>query len=144
MEQRISLVTFGVKDLARATAFYEALGWRRGMPGEDWVSFFQAGGMIFGLWSAEQLAEDAGLSAAEGAAAPGARFALAHNVPSRDAVDATLAEAVAAGATVTRPAADTFWGGYTGYFRDPEGFLWEIAWNPHFPLAEDGSISLPG
>jgi catechol 2,3-dioxygenase-like lactoylglutathione lyase family enzyme len=131
MEQRISLVTLGVTDLARARAFYETLGWRAGQQPDSEVVFFQAGGMVFGLWSA-----------LGGHGAPGVE--LAHNVRSPEEVDALLAEAESAGATIVRPAARAFWGGYTGAFADPEGYVWEIAHNPDWPLAEDGSIRLGG
>lgn len=140
MDQRISLITLGVSDLARSRAFYERLGWRRSARDAEGVAFFQMGGMALGLYPREELAKDAAVSA-EGSGFAG--FALAHNVRSRDDVDAVLAEAAAAGATILRPGEDAFWGGYFGYFADPDGFAWEVAWNPHFPLAEDGSIALP-
>lgn len=138
MEQRISLVTLGVGDVARARAFYEALGWR-GQEVERTV-FFQAGGLALVLWGADQLADDAGLPPAP----PGFRgVALAHNTRSRAEVDEVLAAAEAAGAAVTRPAAETSYGGYAGYFTDPDGHAWEVAHNPGFTLAEDGSLVLP-
>ena len=138
MEQRVSLVTLGVRDLARARAFYEALGWTTGAGPEDDVVFFQAGGMVVSLWGREQLAEDSGVADAGGWGG----VTLAHNVGSPDEVDAVMREAEAAGATITRPAAATFWGGYSGAFADPEGHAWEIAHNPHWTLVEDGSIRL--
>jgi len=142
MEPRISLVTLGVADLARTRRFYEAgLGWRASALSNDDVLFFQAGGTIIGFWGRRALAEDAGLPAAAGGGFSG--IALAHNVRSRAEVDAVLAEAKGAGARVTRPARDTDWGGYSGYFTDPEGHLWEVAWNPGFPLTEDGRTLLP-
>jgi predicted lactoylglutathione lyase len=138
MEQRVSLVTLGVRDLGRARRFYEALGWTTGAePGDD-VVFFQAGGMVLALWSRESLAED---SAVEDSGGWGG-VTLAHNVRSPDEVDAVLAEAEAAGGTVPRRGAPTFWGGYSGVFHDPEGHAWEVAHNPHWTIAEDGSISL--
>jgi catechol 2,3-dioxygenase-like lactoylglutathione lyase family enzyme len=130
LEQRISLVTLGVRDLARARAFYEALGWRGAQLPDDEVAFYQAGGMIFGLWAA-----------LGGHGAPG--IELAHNVRSTEEVDALLAEAKRAGATIVRPAARAEWGGYSGAFADPEGYVWEIAHNPDWPLAKDGSVQLP-
>jgi len=140
MEQRLSLVTLGVADLARSRDFYERLGWERSAKDADGVAFFQAGGMIFGLYPRDRLAEDAGVPEAGTGFRP---FSLAHNARSKADVDAVLAEAVAAGATLIKPAEDVFWGGYSGYFADPDGFLWEVAWNPFFPIAEDGSITLP-
>ncbi len=140
MEQRISLVTVGVADLARSRAFYEALGW---VPARvtDGVVFFQAGGIIIGLWGKDNLAADAGLPKA----APGdwGAIAIAHNVRSEAEVDAVLAAAEAAGGRITRPAHRQPWGGYSGYFTDPDGHPWEVAHNPGFPLAADGSISIP-
>jgi uncharacterized protein len=138
MEQRVSLVTLGVRDLARARAFYEALGWRTNAAAGDDVVFFQAGGMIVALWGRAELAEDSGVEDSGGWGG----ITLAHNVHSPAQVDAVIAEAEAAGATVTRPGAATFWGGYSGAFTDPDGHAWEVAHNPHWTLAEDGSVSL--
>jgi predicted lactoylglutathione lyase len=138
MEQRVSLVTLGVRDLARARAFYETLGWgTNAAPGDD-VVFFQAGGMIVALWGRVELAEDSGVEDSGGWGG----ITLAHNVRSPAEVDAVITEAEAAGATVTRPGAATFWGGYSGAFTDPDGHAWEVAHNPHWTLAEDGSVSL--
>src|ERR671923_2168191 len=117
MEQRISLVTLGVSDLARARAFYEALGWTGARQPDDEVCFFQAGGMVFGLWTA-----------LGGHGAPG--IELAYNVRSPDGVEAVLAEARRAGATIVRPATTADWGGTTGAFADPDGYVWEVAHNP--------------
>lgn len=139
MEQRVSLITLGVADVSRARAFYEQLGWR-GQEVEQTV-FFQADGMAIVLWGADKLAEDSGMSASSGNGFRG--IALAQNVRSRAEVDAVLTAAEAAGATITRPAADTFYGGYAGYFTDPDNHAWEIAYNPGFSLAEDGSLTLP-
>lgn len=139
MEQRISLITLGVTDLARARGFYERLGWR-GQEVEETV-FLQAGGSALVLWGRDKLAADCGI-ADEGPA----RFSgvvLAHNVRSAAEVDDVMRDAAAAGATITRPAAETFYGGYAGVFTDPDGHLWEIAYNPGFPLAEDGSLTIP-
>lgn len=138
MEQRVSLVTLGVADLARSRAFYEALGWTTGAePGDD-IVFFQAGGMIVALWDRALLAEDSGV------ADPGGwgGVTLAHNVRSPAEVDAVLSEAEAAGATIPRYGAETFWGGYSGVFVDPDGHPWEVAHNPHWALGEDGSVRL--
>jgi uncharacterized protein len=138
MEQRLSLITLGVADLARSKAFYEGLGWRTGAAPSDDVVFFQAGGMIVALWGREQLAED---SAVEDTGGWGG-VTLAYNTRSPEEVDAVLAEAEAAGATIGRPGALTFWGGYSGVFIDPDGHPWEVAHNPGWTLREDGSISL--
>ena len=137
MEQRVSIVTLGVHDVRRARAFYEGLGWEVGLDVEETV-FFQAGGSIVALWSREKLAEDGGV--ADGGGWGG--ITLAHNVRSRAEVDAIIGAARSAGARITREPADTFYGGYHGVFVDPDGHPWEVAWNPGFPLADDGSIGL--
>lgn len=139
MEQRVSLVTLGVRDLARARAFYEALGWTPHAPEGD-VVFFQAGGMVMALWGRDQLADDSGIADAGGWGG----VTLAHNVRSPAEVDAVLAEADAAGATIARRGAPTFWGGYSGVFVDPEGHPWEIAHNPGWDLQPDGTVALSG
>ena len=138
MEQRLSLVTLGVRDLSRAKAFYEAMGWTNNAQPEDDVVFFQAGGMIVALWGREQLAED---SLVEDSGGWGG-VTLAHNVRSPAEVDAVIAEAEAAGATIARRGAETFWGGYSGVFIDPDGHPWEVAHNPGWRLADDGSVHL--
>jgi uncharacterized protein len=140
MEQRISLVTLGVSDLVRSRAFYEALGWKSVMRQAEGVAFFQAGGVALSLYPLGDLAADAGVSA-DGSGFR--RIALAYNTRSREEVDRVLAEAEAAGAAIPKKAADAFWGGYSGYFADPDGFMWEVAWNPMFSIAADGSIRLP-
>lgn len=140
MEQRISLITLGVADLARSQAFYERLGWKRSMREAEGVAFFQTGGMVLCLYPRKELAKDAGVSA-EGDGFRG--IALAYNTRTRDDVNRVLAEAEAAGARIVKPAEEAFWGGYSGYFADLDGFLWEVAWNPSFPIAEDGSIQIP-
>lgn len=141
MEPRISLITLGVQDLPRAVRFYrDGLGWSQSSVGGEEVAFFQTGGVILALWPREELAADARVPLE----ASGFRgFALAHNVANKEAVDRVLQEAMAAGGTVVRPAEDAVWGGYTGYFADPDGFLWEVAWTPGFPLRPDGSVQLP-
>jgi uncharacterized protein len=138
VDQRLSLITLGVVDLARARAFYEALGWTSGAQPEDDVVFFKAGGTIVALWDRDRLAED---SVVEDNGGWGG-ITLAHNVRSPAEVDAVLAEAEAAGATILRSGAETFWGGYSGVFADPDGHPWEVAHNPHWTLHDDGSISL--
>ena len=138
MEQRVSLITLGVEDLARSRAFYERLGWKRSMKNVEGVAFFQAGGMVVALWSRARLAED---TAVEDRGGWGG-ITLAHNVRSPAEVDGVLAEAEAAGATIARPGAETFWGGYSGVFVDLDGHPWEIAHNPFWALGDDGSVSL--
>ncbi len=138
VEQRVSLITLGVGDLARARAFYEALGWTTGAEPDDDVVFFQAGALVVALWARDELAKD---SVVEDNGGWGG-ITLAHIVRSPEEVDAVLAEAEAAGATIARRGAETFWGGYSGVFIDPDGHPWEIAHNPHWTLREDGSMSL--
>lgn len=138
MEQRVSLVTLGVADLTQARRFYEQLGWvTQAEPDAD-VVFFQVGGMVLALWNRERLAAD---SVVEDRGGWGG-VTLAYNVRSPDEVDATLAEAERAGAVVLRDGAETFWGGYSGVFADPDGHPWEVAHNPYWTLADDGSIQL--
>ena len=130
MEQRVSLITLGVRDLAGARAFYEALGWvTRAKPDDD-VVFFQAGGLVFALWERDQLAEDSGVEDAGGWGG----VTLAHNVRSPDEVDAVIEEARGAGADIVREPAETFWGGYSAAFIDPEGHPWEVAHNPRWTI----------
>lgn len=138
MEQRISLITLGVSDLERSRRFYtEGLGWTPGFVSSE-VVFFQAGGLIVSLFSFADLAADAGLPAAT----PPGGFALAHNVRTKDEVDAVLRKAQDAGASLRSAAQEKAWGGYAGYFADPDGHLWEIAWNPGFAFTPDGGVLL--
>lgn len=139
MEQRLSMVTLGVADLERSRHFYEALGWKRGDDGNTPIVFFQLNGFILGLWSRTALADEAGLALSERGFGG---IALAYNVRSKEEVDKVLAEAERAGARLLRAADDTFWGGYSGYFADPDGHPWEVAWNPYWPIADDGSVRL--
>jgi uncharacterized protein len=138
MQQRISLITLGVADVARARAFYEALGWTTGAQPDDDTVFFQAGGMIVGLWDRAKLAQDSRVE--DGGGWGG--ITLAHNVGSREEVDAIVAEAREAGGKIVREPGETFYGGYSGVFLDTEGHPWEIAHNPHWTLHPDGSVSL--
>ena len=138
MDQRLSLVTLGVADLARARGFYEALGWKSGAAPDDDVVFFQAGGMIVALWGREQLAEDSGVEDPGGWGG----ITLAYNARSPEEVDAVIAEAENAGAQIARHGAETFWGGYSGVFLDPDGHPWEVAHNPHWTIEDDGSVKL--
>lgn len=139
MEQRISMVTLGVGDLERSRAFYERLGWRRSMKQAEGIAFFQGAGMALALYPRAELAKDA--RAAEGKSFAG--FTLSYNARNRDEVDEVLTEAIAAGASLLKPAEEAAWGGYSGYFADPDGFAWEVAWNPSFAIAADGSLRLP-
>jgi uncharacterized protein len=138
MEQRVSLVTLGVSDLDRAKRFYEALGWKTGAAPSDDVVFFQTGGSILALWDRATLAEDSVMTDTGGWGG----ITLAHNVRSPEEVDAVLAEAEQAGATIGRAGAKTFWGGYSGVFLDPDGHAWEVAHNPHWTIGDDGSVRL--
>lgn len=140
MEQRLSLVTLGVAHLGRARAFYEALGWKTSAEPDADIVFFTAGGTIVALWPRELLSED---TAVEDTGGWGG-ITLAHNTRSRAEVDEALAEAGAAGATITRPAGPTDWGGYSGVFLDPDGNAWEVAHNPYWTFADDGSVVLAG
>ena len=140
MEQRVSIITLGVADLDRSRKFYEALGWTRGFKQAEGVVFFQTGGMIVSLWPRTELAKDANVPAT------GSGFAgitLAYNTRQKDDVAKVLVEAERAGAKILKTAQPAFWGGHYGFFADPDGFVWEVAWNPAFPLAADGSIRLP-
>ncbi|MFG2552241.1 VOC family protein [Streptomyces sp. NPDC048581] len=139
MEQRVTLITLGVLDLARSKAFYEALGWQ-GQEVQETV-FFQAGGLGLALWGRDKLAEDCGLEPGKADGFGG--IALAHNVRSEAEVDELLAAAERAGGTVTKPAAMNEIGFYSSAFTDPDGHAWEVAHNPGFPLGEDGTVTLP-
>jgi predicted lactoylglutathione lyase len=138
MDQRVSLVTLGVTDLGRARAFYEALGWSTGAAAADDVVFFQTGGMVVALWDRARLAQDSCVADGGGWGC----VTLAHNVRSPAEVDTVIEEARAAGATVGRAGAETFWGGYSGLFVDPDGHPWEVAHNPHWGINPDGSVDL--
>lgn len=137
MDQRVSLITLGVTDTARARAFYEALGWTGESPDGD-VVFFQAGGMIVALWGRDKLAEDSAVTDAGGWGG----VTLAYNTNSPDEVDTVLTQAEAVGATIGRPGGTTSWGGYTGIFIDPDGHPWEVAHNPAWTVRPDGSVHL--
>lgn len=137
MEQRLSLITLGVADLARAQTFYETLGWRALPQSNATVVFFQCGGIVFALFGRAALAEDANL-APHGEGFSG--IALAHNVRDKEDVDAVLAEAEAAGGKILKRGQDAFWGGYTGYFSDPDSHVWEVAWNPKGIIGPDGGF----
>jgi hypothetical protein len=135
----MSLVTLGVRDLARARAFYEALGWKTGAAPDDDVVFFQAGCMVVALWDRAELAEDSAVT--DGGGWGG--VTPAYNTRSAEEVDEVIEEARAAGAAIGREPAETFWGGYSGVFIDPDGHPWEVAHNPRWTIADDGAVALP-
>lgn len=139
MEQRVSVVTLGVSDLERSRKFYEeGLGWLRGNKGSD-IVFFQANGMIVALFPWDHLAADANVPAA----GQGFRgITLAHCTRTRDEVEPVLLRAEAAGGRIVKPARTASWGGYSGYFADPDGHLWEVAWNPDWSLDAAGNVIL--
>lgn len=140
MEQRLSFVTLGVADVGRSRSFYDALGWKASSASQPSVAFYDAGGVVFSLFARSSLAADAGIADS----APGfSGVALAHNVASPAEVDRVLVAAVAAGARLVKPGQKAFWGGYSGYFADPDGHLWEVAHNPFFPLDASGRVTLP-
>jgi predicted lactoylglutathione lyase len=139
VKQRLSLITLGVADLARSRSFYEALGWSTGAAPEDDVAFFQAGDMVVALWDRAKLAED---SCVEDSGGWGG-VTLALNLASPAEVDAAIETARTAGARIGREPAETFWGGYSGVFVDPDGHPWEIAHNPDWEITEEGGVRLP-
>jgi catechol 2,3-dioxygenase-like lactoylglutathione lyase family enzyme len=138
----LSLVTLGVADLERSIAFYEALGFERRARSADGVGFFRAGACAVAVFPSQDLARDADVAFAEMTGAFRG-VALAWNCRSPREVDGVLERAASAGGTVTKPARKAFWGGYSGYFADPDGHLWEVAFNPHFPLSDDGRLLFP-
>jgi predicted lactoylglutathione lyase len=139
MEQRLSLVTLGVSDIGISRRFYEALGWTTNAGPDDEVAFFQTGCMIVALWDRAKLAEDSGVPDAGGWGG----ITLAYNTRSPAEVDDVIAAAEAAGATIPRAGAETFWGGYSGVFVDPDGHPWEVAHNPRWTIGDDGGVTLP-
>ena len=140
MEQRLSLITLGVEDLDRAKKFYEAIGWKSGAAPDDDVVFFNANGAVVGLWDRAKLAEDSAVP--DGGGWGGITLAYVTR-RGREEVDEVIEEARKAGATIGREPAETFWGGYSGVFIDPDGYPWEVADNPSWTVEEDGSITLP-
>jgi catechol 2,3-dioxygenase-like lactoylglutathione lyase family enzyme len=140
VEQRLSLITLGVDDLALARAFYEGMGWATRAAPDDDVVFFRTPGCILALWDRAKLAEDSAVSDPGGWGG----ITLAYNVRSAEEVDRVLADVERAGGTILRAGGETFWGGYSGVFADPAGHPWEVAHNPHWTLEADGSITLPG
>jgi uncharacterized protein len=140
MQPRLTLITLGVADMMRARAFYEKLGFKASTDSNPNVTFFSAGGVALALFGRAALAEDAQVSNTQ---VGFSGVSLAHNVASEGDVDAVMAEAAAAGAKIVKPAQKTFWGGYSGYFADPDGHLWEVAHNPFWPLDDNGRVTLP-
>ena len=138
MDQRLSLITLGVSDLARSRAFYEALGWKTGAGPDDDVCFFQAGCMVVALWSRASLAEDSGVEDNGGWGG----ITLAYNTRSPAEVDAVIEEARAAGGAIPREPGETFWGGYSAMFLDPDGHPWEVAHNPRWTIEDDGAVTI--
>ncbi len=138
MDQRLSLITLGVSDLARSRAFYEALGWKTGAGPDDDVAFFQAGCMVIALWSRASLAEDSGVEDNGGWGG----ITLAYNTRSPAEVDAVIEEARAAGGAIPREPGETFWGGYSAMFLDPDGHPWEVAHNPRWTIEDDGAVTI--
>lgn len=141
MEQRLSLVTLGVADLPRSIRFYEGLGWRRSLQNADGVAFFQLGGLALALFPIADLAADAGVEQAELPAFRG--VALAHNVRERTEVDQIVDLVCRLGGSLAKPPEAKVWGGYGAYVTDPDGHLWEIAWNPEFRIDAEGRIVIP-
>lgn len=140
LEPRITLVTLGVSDVAASTAFYERLGWKRSSASNDSVTFFRMNGTVLGLFGRADLAKDAGVENTR----PGfSGVSLAHNLKSEAAVDEAYAFALSCGAKGIKPPQKVFWGGYSCYFADPDGHLWEMAWNPFMPIGADGHMALP-
>jgi len=138
---RLSIVTLGVANVQKARAFYESLGWQASAMSQEEIVFFQLSGVVLALFQRNALADDANVSPA----GDGFRgVTLAHNVESEAEVDAALAHAENCGARIMKPATKVFWGGYSGYFSDPDGHLWEVAYNPFFPFDEAGRLALPG
>lgn len=140
MEPRLNVITLGVSDTKRSREFYESLGWKASAASQEDITFFQLGGMVLALYPREALAEDATVKA-EGSGFRG--YTLAQNVRDKEEVAKVLKMAETAGAKILKPAQDVFWGGHSGYFADPDGNLWEVAWNPHFTLDEKGNLTLP-
>ena len=140
MRQKLSIVTLGVRDLKSSLAFYcDGLGWTNSQDSNENIAFFDLGGVVLALYPKHLLAEDAGVNA-DGNGFSG--FTLAHNTKTREEVDAVLHKAEQAGAPIVKQAQDVFWGGYSGYFSDPDGYLWEVAWNPFFAFDENDALVL--
>ncbi|MHA1570810.1 MAG: VOC family protein, partial [Alphaproteobacteria bacterium] len=140
MEQRYTIITLGVNDLQRSTEFFEKLSWRRSAKETPGISFFQCGSVAIALYPKSELAKDANVQLDDRGSGT---FTIAYNTRTKGEVNTVLEEAKSAGAEIVKPAEEAFWGGYSGYFRDLDGHLWEIAWNPGFPLDDKGAVHLP-
>jgi predicted lactoylglutathione lyase len=143
MEPRVSIIPLGVADLTRSREFYERLGWRRSMAKAEGIVFLQTGGMALALYPRVELAKDVNVAKVRSGGDKFRGITVAYNARNRADIDSVLKEAEAEGAKVLKPAQVAFWSGYSGYFPDPDGFRWEVAWNPCFPVAENGSIQIP-
>jgi hypothetical protein len=142
MEQRLSMITLGVTDLKRSVSFYEeVIGWNAA-PGPSEIAFFDLGGLVFSLYPYDDMAKDIGTSAETQGDVTRRSFALAHNARSRDEVDSIFSALKSRGATILKEPEEVFWGGYSGYFADPDGHAWEVAYNPHWTISEDGRVSM--
>ncbi len=142
MEQRLSMITLGVTDLKRSVAFYEeVIGWNAA-PGPSEIAFFDLGGLVFSLYPYDDMAKDIDASAEIQGDVTRRSFALAHNARSREEVDSIFSALKSRGATILKEPEEAFWGGYSGYFADPDGHAWEVAYNPHWTIAEDGGVSM--
>ena len=142
-DRRISMITLGVDDVAAATEFYERLGWKKSSASQEGITFIGLHGIVLGLFERTALAGDVGLRGVPDDRPPFSGVTLAYNVSSESEVDETLAFAESCGARIVKPAEKVFWGGYSGYFADPDGHLWEVAFNPFSPLDENGHMTLP-
>ena len=140
MQQRVTMITLGVADLARSTRFYSALGWRKAEESQDGIVFFQLPGMLLGLFPIDELAKDQGR---QGARLETGAMTLAHNLNSKEEVNTAYTEFLGSGGTPMKSPQGVFWGGYSGYAADPDGHVWEFAFNPFAPLATDGTLTLP-
>ncbi len=142
MEQRLSMITLGVADLERAIAFYEdVVGWKAA-PGPSEIAFFDLGGLVFSLYPHDAMARDMNAAGDDRGDSAYQGFALAHNARSKEEVDSIFFQLKAKGATIVRAPEEVFWGGYSGYFSDPDGHCWEVAYNPHWAIGKDGRVSM--
>ena len=143
LEPRVSMITLGVENVSEATAFYERLGWQRSSASQDAITFIRLNGIVLGLFGRDALAKDAGFDPNGVKKASFSGVTLAYNVRNKQTVDDTLAFAVTCGAKLEKPAQNVLWGGYSGYFSDPDGHVWEVAFNPFAPLDDAGHLSIP-